>query len=150
MDLKQLQALGAFVPTKPIKRTITVQIPRRTVESTWTDPEIPEYEEGTDERTIDVYVRKGSSADAIEMANAVSRSQPFVAIFRGVCNEDGSPVFESLEQAEQLETWIAVPLFEAISEVSGKRPKASAPKTNGGASSPSPSEAEASESGSKQ
>lgn len=97
MDLKQLQALGAFVPTKPIKRTITVQIPRKTDESTWADPEIPEYGEETDERSIDVYIRKGSSADAIEMANAVARSQPFVAIYRGVCHEDGSPVFESQE-----------------------------------------------------
>ena len=43
MDLKQLQAMGAFVPQKLHKREIEVTRPVPLPAEEWADPDIPEY-----------------------------------------------------------------------------------------------------------
>lgn len=138
MDLKQLQAMGAFVSQAPIKRTVTIKKPVESGRDQWADADIPEYTGDTEELQIDVFIRRAAAIDAIEMMRAEERKQPFVSIFRSVVNADGSPMFESLEQAESLALWLAMPLFDAILEVAGKSPKASRRRTNGGSKPASP------------
>lgn len=128
----ELQAMGAFVPTKPIKRDIKIKKPIQKPAEEWADPAVPEFTGETEDATITVYMRRGAAIDAIETMRAQERDQPFVAIFRSVVNQDGTQVFESLEQASRLATWIAFPLFTAITEVAGAAPKGSRRKTNGG------------------
>lgn len=136
MDILQLQQLGAFAPSKPIKRTIEVERPIPLPVEEWTDPDNPEFSGETEKATMDVYIRVGSSADDIEIARADEREQPFVAIFRFVVNPDGTPVFASVEQAAQLRTWITLPLFAAIAEVRGGiGPKRSKHKMSSGSKS---------------
>jgi hypothetical protein len=147
MDLKQLQAMGAIVPRKLIDREVKFKRPVPADPSTWEDPEVPEFTDEIVEETVTVHLRKLSSADSIEVLRADDRERPFIGIHRGVCNADGTPLFESLEQAMQLQLWMAVPLFEAVQEVAGIAPKASARKTSSGAKSRSASAGAASKSG---
>lgn len=135
MDLKQLQAIGAIVPRTLFKRVIEFKYPELKPEKAWADPEVPEMTGQILDGSMDVFIRRGSSADAIEIANATDRERPFVAIWRSVCDEKGNPVFPSLEDAMQLATWIVIPLFQAINAVSGDAPKAYPPRTNSGANS---------------
>ena len=135
MDLQQLQTLGAFAPQKLTRKTITFDRPTTTAPEDWADSEIPEYTGETEQVMMDALIRTGSSADDIEIARAEERDQPFIAIFRFVCNEDGSPVFASVEQASQLQSWMAMPLFAAIAEVRGFAPKGSKRKMSSGSKS---------------
>lgn len=128
----ELQAMGAFVPTKPIKRDVKIKKPIQKPEAEWADKEVPEFTGEHEDATLTAYIRRGAAIDAIEMMRAQERDQPFVAIFRSVVNQDGTPVFESLDQASRLAPWIAFPLFTAITEVAGTAPKGSRRKTNGG------------------
>jgi hypothetical protein len=139
MDLKQLQAIGAIVPRTLFKRKIEFQYPELKPEAEWVEPGIPEPTGETLSGSMEVFIRRGSSADAIEIANASDRERPFVAIFRSVCTEDGAPVFPTIEDAMQLATWIVVPLFNAINSVSGGGAKNSQPRTSSGTNSPSSS-----------
>lgn len=139
MDLKQLQAIGAIVPRTLFKRSIEFQYPELRPAEQWADAEVPERTGKLLDGQMDVFIRRGSSADAIEISAASDRERPFVAIFRSVCDEKGNQVFPSLEDAMQLATWIAIPLFSAIMAVSGDSPKTSPPRTNSGASSRSAS-----------
>jgi hypothetical protein len=138
MKLSDLQAMGALVPTAPIKREIKIKKPVTKPESEWSEPGVPEFTGETEDVTITAHIRRGAAIDAIELMRAEDRKQPFVAIFRSVVHPDGTPVFESQEQAEQLALWIALPLFEAITEVAGKGPKASRRRTSGGSKPASP------------
>lgn len=145
MDIKQLQAMGAIVPRKLFTKTIELKRPEVLPKSEWSDPEVPEFGDGIIEESAQVHLRKMSSADSIEVLRADERERPFIAIFRSMCNPNGTPMFESLEQAMQLETWLAIPLFEAIKEVANLAPKS---KTSSGTNSPLPSADEASPNGS--
>ena len=138
MNLSDFQAMGALVPMTPIKREVKVKKPVQRPKSEWADPSVPEFTGAVEDATITIHVRRGAAIDAIEMMRAEDRLQPFVAIYRSVVMPDGSPVFESLEQASQLATWIAFPLFEAITEVAGAAPKGSRRKTSGGSKPASP------------
>lgn len=135
MDIKQLQALGAFVPQKLHKRVIQVERPVLAPQDSWADPDVPEYtgENVRDEMTV--HIRLGSSADEIEMSQASNRERPFVAIHRFIYTEDGKPVFESVEQAMTLKSWLVIPLFNAIAGVTHTLPKASRRKTSSGSKS---------------
>jgi hypothetical protein len=147
MDLKQLHAIGAIVPRTLFKRVIEFKYPEQKPATDWADPEVPELTGQILDGQMDVFIRRGSSADAIEIANASDRERPFVAIWRSVCDEKGEPVFPTLGDAMQLATWIVIPLFQAINAVSGDRPKNSQPRTSSGASSRSASAAGRSKSG---
>jgi hypothetical protein len=147
MDLKQLQAIGAIVPLKLFKREILVRRPELKPRAEWPDPEVPERTGEYLDESMTVHIRKGSSADAIEVANASARERPFVAIYRSICDEKGAPVFPDLETTMQLETWLVVPLFNAINEVQVVGSKNSQPRTSSGVSSRSPSAAGRSKSG---
>ena len=138
MKLSDLQEMGAFVSTKLIQREVKFQRPELKPASEWTDPDIPEMTGEVLNESMTVWIRRGSAADAIELMQAARREQPFVAIYRSVCNKDGSPVFESIEQAESLQLWLAMPLFEAITEVAGNGPKASRRRTSSGLKQASP------------
>jgi len=138
MQLNDLKAIGAFVPSKLIERTVKFQRPVQRPESEWEHPDIPELTGEVADESVTVWIRRGSAADAIEMMQAQRREQPFVAIFRSICHKDGTQVFESVEQAESLQLWLAMPLFEAITEVAGKSPKASRRRTSFGSKPASP------------
>ncbi|MDQ3039518.1 MAG: phage tail assembly chaperone family protein, TAC [Pseudomonadota bacterium] len=135
MDLKQLQALGAIVPRGLIKREITFDYYPLKPETEWAESDVPERQDDKTEGRMTVHIRKGSSADAIEVAGSSERERPFVAILRCICNENGDPVFPTIEDAMSLETWLAIPLFEAINSVSGIGTKKSQPGTSSGAKS---------------
>jgi hypothetical protein len=126
MKLADLQAMGAFAPDELVKRDVAIKRPIL-------DDAGAETGDYADE-SLTVHIRRGAAADAIEIMRAEAREQPFVAIYRSICQPDGTPVFESVEQAMRLQLWLAMPLFEAITEVAPKRPKASRKRTNGGAS----------------
>ena len=132
MDLQQLKDIGAFTTEKPIKKVVKVERPLTTPQAEWDDPEVPEYSGEISHDEITTYIRMGSSADDIEIARADERDQPFIAIFRFVCNEDGTPVFESSDQAARLKSWLVLPLFAAIAEVRGTLPKKTKHKTSSG------------------
>jgi len=138
MQINDLKAISAFVPSKLIERTVKFQRPIQKPESEWEHPDIPEFTGEIADESVTVWIRRGTAADAIELMQAERREQPFVAIFRSVCHKDGTPVFESVEQAESLQLWLAMPLFEAITEVAGKTPKASRRRTSSGSRPASP------------
>ena len=131
MDFKNLQVIGAFVPTTLTKRTITINYP--------SDPEDQASERITD--TVDVWIRKRSSADFLEMVQAPDRDKAHIAILRCVCLEDGSEAFDSLERVKQMAEWLFIPLMVAVNEVNAFGLKNSQPRTSSGTSSPSSSAA---------
>lgn len=135
MELSQLQAIGAIVPRKLITRTIELKYPKQAPQEQWEDPEVPEFLDEIVEDSVTVQLRKPSSADSIEILRAPELEKPFVAILRCVYTPEGKPLFESLEQTQQLQMWLWLPLFTAVSEVAGIGPKASAKTTSSGVSS---------------
>ena len=136
MQLSELKAMGAFAPDKTIKREITFKKPVLRPKQEWADPEIPEETGEVEDASMTVYIRRGSAADAFEIQQAAKREQPFVVIHRAIVHEDGTPVFESVEQAMRLQLWLAMPLFDAVMEAAPAAPKASRRKKSGGAKSP--------------
>lgn len=134
MKLKDLEKIGAIASNKLHKRTITVKRPITTPAEEWADPEIEEFTGEVEEMTFDVHIRKSTSADVLEALRSDKREQGFVPIFRCVCAPDGAQLFETLEQAMDLQLWMTIPLLEAIAEVAGTSPKPSAPKTSSGVS----------------
>lgn len=123
MSLKDLQALGAFVPTKPFKRTIEFDKPILAPEEEWDSPDVPKFTGETERVSIDVYFKRMSSADEVAIAQAPADLQPFVMVFRLVRNEDGSPMFESVDQVAQLASWVLAPIVSEIEKIEGSRPK---------------------------
>lgn len=150
MSISDLQALGAFVPVKPIKRTVECDKPTLVPEDQWADPESPEFTGETERVSIDVYLKRLSSADEIAIAQALPEDRPFVMVFRVVRNADGSPLFESPEQAASMASWVLLPIVQEIEKVAGTPSKNhSPPKTRSGSKSLSPSGGEARKSGKK-
>lgn len=151
MSLKELQALGAFVSTKPVKRTVEVSRPIMKPESQWGDPQVPEFTGEHEPATLDICLKRPSSADEIAIAQASKEDQTFVIVCRLVRNEDGTPLFESIEQAAGLASWVLGPIVAEIDSFAGYRPKKSSPpKTSSGSKSRSHSGAEAQKSGKSQ
>ena len=150
MSLQELKALGAFVPSAPIKQTITVSRPVMSAADTWEDPDTPEFTGDVEEVTVDVYMKRLSSADEIAIARADPQERAFVSIFRLVRNEDGTPLFESIEQAAQLAGWMLAPLVQRVEQMAGASVKnRQPPRTTSGSKSHSPSGAEVRKSGKK-
>lgn len=141
MDLSTLKAMGAVEHRPLVPKNIVVKYPVPNDPATWADPEVPEYPEKPEfkESTIAAHIRKRSSADFIELTSAPNREKPFVAIFRCVCNPDGSQLFETMDQVLGLKEWLWIPLMTAVNEVNQFGPKNSRPRTNSGMNSPSSS-----------
>lgn len=129
MDLQQLYSIGAFVSAKPVKRTFTVKRPATVPFEEWADPKVPEFTGEMEEGTLDVWLKRMSSADEIAIANATQEDQTFVVVHRLVRNEDGSPLFQDLEQVKMLAPWLLLPLVGAIEEVAARNPKANSGMT---------------------
>lgn len=123
MSLKDLQALGAFVPTKPFKRTIEFDKPILAPEEEWDSPDVPKFTGETERVSIDVYFKRMSSADEVAIAQAPADLQPFVMVFRLVRNKDGSPLFESVDQVASMASWVLAPIVSEIEKIEGSRPK---------------------------
>lgn len=150
MSLKDLQALGAFVPTKPFKRSVECDKPVLAPEGEWESPDVPEFTGETERVSIDVYFKRMSSADEVAIAQAPADLQPFVMVFRLVRNEDGSPLFESVGQAASMASWVLAPIISEIETITGSRPKKPLTRpTHSGSKSRSGSAAEARKSGRK-
>jgi len=148
MDLKDLQACGAFVRPKLVKRDVKIKRPVLKPESEWADKDTPEITGDVVDDVVTVYIKRGSSADGFEVMTADRRDQPFIAIQRCICDEHGNPLFPTLEMASSLQLWLALPLFDAITKEGSSAPKASRRRTSSGAISHSPSADAASASGS--
>lgn len=141
MDLKQLQAMGALVSRTLVKKDIPINRPAQKPAEEWADPEQPELTGEIVTDSVTAWIRKRSSADFMEMVSAPDRDKMHVAVLRCVCHEDGTEVFESLQQAKQLQEWLFVPLMSAVKDVNDYGLKNSQPRTSFGTSSPSSSAA---------
>lgn len=150
MSLNDLQALGAFVPIKPFKRVIECERPVTTPQEGWESPDVPEFTGETERVSIDVYLKRMSSADEVAIAQAPADMQPFVMVFRLVRNPDGSPLFESVDQVASMASWVLAPIVSEIEQITGTRPKKPSTRvTHSGSKSRSGSEGEAPKSGRK-
>lgn len=151
MDIKQLQSLGAISSRNIIKKQITFRYPEPLPADQWADPKAPEYPDNPEivDGKAEVFVRKRSAADFMELVSSPDREKGCYSILRCVCNEDGSPLFESYEQVDNLADWMFVPLLLAVNEVNKITPKHLPPRTNSGSTSPSRSGAGRSRSGKK-
>lgn len=151
MKLSDLTAMGAFVPAKLTKKELTIRRPKPKPAAEWTVKNKPEFTDEWIDDKVTVHLREGMAADKLEMIQASERERAFVAILRSVCNPDGTPMFESIEQimggaidpetnepTPALADWLVFPLFKAITEVAGHGPKASRRATNGGSKPASP------------
>lgn len=139
MDLKQLQAMGAIIPRTLFKREVPIKRPELKPANEWADPTVPEKTGEWLDDTVTVYIRKKSSADFMEMVAAPDREKAHIAVLRCVCDEKGCEVFESLDQAKQLEEWLFIPLVMVVNEVNQFGLKNSQPRTSSGAKSRSAS-----------
>lgn len=154
MDLKQLQAMGAYASPSLVKRDVPIRVPPLKPADQWEDPNTPEADELAPKEqwaddTLTVYIRKRSSVDFYELICAENREKPFVVIHRCVCNANGEPVFSDLKDVVRLKEWVWMPLAAVANEVNQFAPKNSKPRTSSGANSRSPSADEASVSGSR-
>jgi hypothetical protein len=135
MDIKQLHAMGALVTRSLTRKEITVRHPALRPKSEWADATQPEFSDELVVDTMTCWVRKRSSADFLEMMQAPDRDKAHVAVLRCICHEDGREVFESLDQAKQLQEWLFIPLMVAVNEVNQFGLKNSQPRTSSGARS---------------
>ena len=147
MDFKQLQALGGIVSAALVRKEIEFTYHRPLPAEQWADPGVPEVEPEAVTECATIFVRKRNSRDFLDIAKAADSEKPFLAIFRCVCTEDGSPLFPSAEHASQLAEWLLVPILNAVNEVNRFDPKALPPRTTSGSTSPSRSADAASRSG---
>src|SRR5690606_8878595 len=107
----------------------------------WADPKTPEFTGEEEEASIDVWVKRMSSADEIAILKAPEEERFAVKILRQARKQDGTPVFESIEQVQSLQGWMFWPLFQALKEASGEAPKENLETTTpSGSKSPSPLE----------
>lgn len=135
MNLNDLMAMGAITPRTVFKRDIKVKFRPLKPENEWAEKGNPEHEDNEVEKTITVFIRKANSADLLEITNANDRQRPFVAIYRCICNEDGSEVFPDLETTTTIAPWLLIPLFNVIQTVNPDSKKKSLRKMNSGVKS---------------
>jgi hypothetical protein len=152
MDLTQLQAMGAIVPTKPIKREVKIKRPELRPETEWADPNVPEFTGEIVDDTMTVYIRKGMAVDSLEMLSEEGGRRAAMAIHLSVCHADGTKVFPTMEHVigngkdpgeegylGALAEWIFYPLMIELSQVEKEtRPKYSRRRKNGGSKPVSP------------
>lgn len=125
LSIDSLQKAGAFTG-KPVKRSIT-------------------WNQGDEEFTADVYVRRLSYSAAVEDAKALAGSQDALAgrIAASICDENGAAVFtagditgDSNPERGPLDHALTMALLVVISEVNNftKKPTASRKKKKSGTS----------------
>lgn len=131
MNLNDLQAMGAFASSKPVLKTITLRQPVLKPEKEWDDPDVAEFTGEDEEVTMDVLFKPFSSADEIQIARASDEDKGYVAIQRSVLNDDGTLLFQSLDEVKLLNTWMLVPLIKAVEGLAVKKSNAM-PLTNSG------------------
>jgi len=124
MDLQQLQAMGAFVSNRPVKRVVEFKRPIPLPEAEWSDPDIPEFTGEFDDVTMDVFIKRMSSADQVVIATAQPEERAHATIQRLIVDESGVRVFESVEQVIHLASWMFLPLMQVVNEVTPTSPKA--------------------------
>lgn len=140
MDLKQLQAIGGFVPRSLVKKEIPITRPALLPPEEWGDPDVPERGEGVVNETLTTFIRRRSSADFLEIIEASSHADKMlIAVQLSVCDEEGRPVFSTLDQVRQLAPWLSIPLINAVNEVNTFGEKKSVPRMSSGSGSRSPS-----------
>lgn len=151
MDLQKLQAMGAFVSNRPVKRVVNLQRPIPAPESEWSDPDVPEFTGEFEDVSMDVFIKRTSSADQIFIGRVDAEDRSHAFVLRHVVDEAGVRVFESMEQVKTLTLWMFMPLATAVNEVIKATPKAKAsiPETRSGSRSRSRSAAAARKSGKK-
>lgn len=149
MDLKQLHAMGAMVPKTLFKRELEINRPELVPEDQWADPKVAEFTGEWVKDSITVHIRKRNSSDFLQIVQAENADKAHTAVWCSVCTEDGSPVFETIEQVRDLQEWLFAPLLLAVNEVNEVGPKNSQPRTSFGAKSRSPSAEGQSRNGSK-
>jgi hypothetical protein len=137
MDFQKLQALGGIVSSALVPKEIKFTRPRT--------PEEGEGEPITESATI--HVRKRTSRDFLDIVKVPESERPFLAIFRCVCAEDGTPLLPSVDDASRLAEWMLMPILNAVNEVNSFDPKGFPPRTTSGSNSPSLSAVAASRSG---
>lgn len=147
MDLIKLQSMGALVPLTIFKREIDVTYQPFKPKDQWESEDTPEYEDEAVTEKMTVHVRKRNSADMLDVGNAEGADRALMTILRCVCQPDGKPVFEDIEQVRRLEPWLSIPLMNVVSEVNRYDAKKSTARPSSGVRSPSPSAAGASRSG---
>lgn len=147
MDLIKLQTMGALVPLTIFKREIEVTYRPFKSKDQWDSEDTPEYEAEAVTEKMTVHVRKRTSADMLDVGSAEGADRALLTILRCVCQSDGKPVFEDIEQVRRLEPWLSIPLMNVVAEVNRYDAKKSQPRTSSGALSLSPSAAGASRSG---
>lgn len=123
MDLQQLHTMGAFVSQRPIKRTFEANRPLTKDVAEWADPEVPEFTGETERVSFDVFIKRLSSADEMAIAQAKPEDRTFVMIHRLVYTDELDPLFQGVDQAKALATWLLVPLIDAIEGVASRAPK---------------------------
>jgi len=131
MDLQDLHAMGAFVPRKPILKTIEVTKPVTLPYEQWADPSVPEFTGEVETVSIDVHFRRLSFADQLAASKAPEGERELAMLQRMVANADGSPVFESVDQVMMLDDWLVVPLMKAAGDLLAKM-RDSKPATSSG------------------
>lgn len=148
MDIEQLRSMGLVTPNPLLKRDFKVRYRPLIPQSEWADPGVPERQEEEIEGTIDVWIRRPVAADQIAIHKAIDEGYDNVSalIHRCVFNESGKRLF-TLPEAESLDLKMFGNLVDLINKLAGKAVKKSNPRTRSGASSPSPSGEEQSESG---
>lgn len=149
MDYQELKALGGIVSQALVKKEIQFRYHAPLPEDQWADPAMPEFADEATDATATIYIRKRTSRDFLDVVRAPESQQAFINLFRCVCNEDGTPLFPSVEDAGHLAEWLLVPMLTAVNEVNSFLPKRFPPKTSSGANSLSPSAAGASGNGRK-
>ena len=150
LKISDLKTMGAFVPSEIVRKEVKIKRPKPKPAEEWAVKNVPEFTDEFMEDTLTVFIRKGMAADRLEILQASNRDRAFIAILRAVCNEDGTPMFSSLDQimggepdengepTPALADWLVFPLFKAITEVAGDGPKASRRARNGGSKPASP------------
>jgi len=142
--------MGLVASNPLVKKTIGIKYYPLKPEESWEHPAKPEREDDQVEGSVDFWIRKFSAADQLALSGEKDNDRRiYLAIQRSVFTEEGVPVFPSVEDAMGLDLVMFAQLMTAINEANPDTAKKSQPRTNGGVSSPSPSAAEPSRSGSK-
>lgn len=141
LDIKKLQMMGLASANPLVKKTFSIKYHPLKPKTAWADPEVPEREEQEATGEISVYLRKMTAADQIFVHSAISQGQDaiYAMLHRSVYKEDGSRVFETVEDAMTVDLAMFSPLATLVMQINGALQKKSQPRMSSSAKSRSPS-----------